>query len=175
MSSSDAEFQKSTLISSALSLEKKLKRKTSHSEIEKRRRKKINYALKQLQTLVPWLDNDCQYQKLEILEHAVDFISLLKSKNTSSDSMPKTLMNMNQYSKNHLAIVPSVSPVNSSSEIICRNDQNSNQAHPMIGKKFVFHKNNTFVHKKLTPRISKKPIHNKNQSENQMSIKYLMS
>ncbi|KAJ2819907.1 hypothetical protein GGI24_004646 [Coemansia furcata] len=62
-----------------------MKRKVSHSAIEKRRRERTNAVLRELQTIVPGLSKPGKIQKLEILEAAADYIRQLTS--TASESM----------------------------------------------------------------------------------------
>ncbi|KAJ1935425.1 hypothetical protein EC988_008490, partial [Linderina pennispora] len=50
--------------------EKEIKRKVSHSAIEKRRRERTNAVLRELQNIVPGLCKPGKIQKLEILEAA---------------------------------------------------------------------------------------------------------
>ncbi|KAJ2095469.1 hypothetical protein GGI16_005195 [Coemansia sp. S142-1] len=57
--------------------EKEMKRKVSHSAIEKRRRERTNAVLRELQTIVPGLSKPGKIQKLEILEAAADYIRQL--------------------------------------------------------------------------------------------------
>ncbi|KAJ2490530.1 hypothetical protein IWW37_003090 [Coemansia sp. RSA 2050] len=57
--------------------EKEMKRKVSHSAIEKRRRERTNAVLRELQNIVPGLSKPGKIQKLEILEAAADYIRQL--------------------------------------------------------------------------------------------------
>ncbi|KAJ2907594.1 hypothetical protein GGI21_003731 [Coemansia aciculifera] len=57
--------------------EKEMKRKVSHSAIEKRRRERTNAVLRELQDIVPGLSKPGKIQKLEILEAAADYIRQL--------------------------------------------------------------------------------------------------
>ncbi|KAJ2228511.1 hypothetical protein IWW45_006579 [Coemansia sp. RSA 485] len=57
--------------------EKEIKRKVSHSAIEKRRRERTNAVLRELQDIVPGLSKPGKIQKLEILEAAADYIRQL--------------------------------------------------------------------------------------------------
>ncbi|KAJ2378747.1 Upstream stimulatory factor 1 [Coemansia sp. RSA 2607] len=59
--------------------EKEIKRKVSHSAIEKRRRERTNTVLRELQEIVPGLSKPGKIQKLEILEAAADYIRQLKT------------------------------------------------------------------------------------------------
>ncbi|KAJ2863057.1 hypothetical protein GGH94_003846 [Coemansia aciculifera] len=59
--------------------EKEMRRKISHSAIEKRRRERTNNVLKDLQVMVPWLSKSNKVQKLEILEAAAQYIKDLRS------------------------------------------------------------------------------------------------
>ncbi|KAJ1721579.1 Upstream stimulatory factor 1 [Coemansia erecta] len=59
--------------------EKEMKRKVSHSAIEKRRRERTNAVLRELQEIVPGLSKPGKIQKLEILEAAADYIRQLTS------------------------------------------------------------------------------------------------
>ncbi|ORX74569.1 hypothetical protein DL89DRAFT_264407 [Linderina pennispora] len=59
--------------------EKEMRRKISHSAIEKRRRERTNTVLKDLQEMVPWLSKSNKVQKLEILEAAAQYIKELRS------------------------------------------------------------------------------------------------
>ncbi|KAJ1995769.1 Sterol regulatory element-binding protein 2 [Coemansia umbellata] len=54
--------------------EKEMKRKVSHSAIEKRRRERTNSVLHELQGIVPGLSKSGKIQKLEILEAAAEYI-----------------------------------------------------------------------------------------------------
>ncbi|KAJ2551630.1 Sterol regulatory element-binding protein 2 [Coemansia sp. RSA 1933] len=54
--------------------EKELKRKVSHSAIEKRRRERTNTVLRELQGIIPSLSKSGKIQKLEILEAAAEYI-----------------------------------------------------------------------------------------------------
>ncbi|KAJ2661076.1 hypothetical protein IWW48_002631 [Coemansia sp. RSA 1200] len=54
--------------------EKELKRKISHSAIEKRRRERTNMVLRELQSIIPGLSKSGKIQKLEILEAAAEYI-----------------------------------------------------------------------------------------------------
>ncbi|KAJ2645277.1 pyruvate dehydrogenase E1, beta subunit [Coemansia sp. RSA 1694] len=67
--------------------EKEMKRKVSHSAIEKRRRERTNAVLRELQDIVPGLSKPGKIQKLEILEAAADYIRQL----TTSAPEPLTL------------------------------------------------------------------------------------
>ncbi|KAJ2667002.1 hypothetical protein IW148_000421 [Coemansia sp. RSA 1199] len=58
--------------------EKEMRRKISHSAIEKRRRERTNNVLHDLQHMVPWLSKSSKVQKLEILEAAAHYISQLR-------------------------------------------------------------------------------------------------
>ncbi|KAJ2702620.1 hypothetical protein H4218_000736 [Coemansia sp. IMI 209128] len=66
--------------------EKEMKRKVSHSAIEKRRRERTNAVLRELQTIVPGLSKPGKIQKLEILEAAADYIRQLTTA-AASESM----------------------------------------------------------------------------------------
>ncbi|KAJ2873500.1 hypothetical protein GGH93_003166 [Coemansia aciculifera] len=66
--------------------EKEMKRKVSHSAIEKRRRERTNAVLRELQTIVPGLSKPGKIQKLEILEAAADYIRQLTT-TTAPESM----------------------------------------------------------------------------------------
>ncbi|KAJ2061075.1 hypothetical protein GGI17_003332 [Coemansia sp. S146] len=66
--------------------EKEMKRKVSHSAIEKRRRERTNAVLRELQTIVPGLSKPGKIQKLEILEAAADYIRQLTT-TTAPDPM----------------------------------------------------------------------------------------
>ncbi|KAJ2725012.1 hypothetical protein GGI07_001581 [Coemansia sp. Benny D115] len=57
--------------------EKEIKRKVSHSAIEKRRRERTNNVLRELQEIVPGLSKPGKIQKLEILEATADYIRQL--------------------------------------------------------------------------------------------------
>ncbi|KAJ2843254.1 hypothetical protein J3B02_005322 [Coemansia erecta] len=57
--------------------EKEMRRKISHSAIEKRRRERTNNVLRDLQDMVPWLSKSNKVQKLEILEAAAQYIKEL--------------------------------------------------------------------------------------------------
>ncbi|KAJ1885487.1 Sterol regulatory element-binding protein 2 [Kickxella alabastrina] len=57
--------------------EKEIKRKVSHSAIEKRRRERTNSVLSELQNIVPGLSKPGKIQKLEILEAAAKYIRQL--------------------------------------------------------------------------------------------------
>ncbi|KAJ2838940.1 hypothetical protein FBU31_000806 [Coemansia sp. 'formosensis'] len=59
--------------------EKEMRRKISHSAIEKRRRERTNNVLKDLQVMVPWLSKSSKVQKLEILEAAAQYIKDLRT------------------------------------------------------------------------------------------------
>ncbi|KAJ1961607.1 Upstream stimulatory factor 1 [Dipsacomyces acuminosporus] len=59
--------------------EKELKRKVSHSAIEKRRRERTNAVLRELQTIVPGLCKPGKIQKLEILEATAEYIRQLST------------------------------------------------------------------------------------------------
>ncbi|KAJ2820946.1 hypothetical protein GGI24_004342, partial [Coemansia furcata] len=56
-----------------------MRRKISHSAIEKRRRERTNNVLKDLQVMVPWLSKSSKVQKLEILEAAAQYIKDLRT------------------------------------------------------------------------------------------------
>ncbi|KAJ2661072.1 hypothetical protein IWW48_002627 [Coemansia sp. RSA 1200] len=58
--------------------EKEMRRKISHSAIEKRRRERTNNVLRDLQDMVPWLGKSSKVQKLEILEAAAQYIKELR-------------------------------------------------------------------------------------------------
>ncbi|KAJ2502946.1 pyruvate dehydrogenase E1, beta subunit [Coemansia sp. RSA 1972] len=58
--------------------EKEIRRKVSHSAIEKRRRERTNAVLRSLQDMVPGLPKSGKIQKLEILEAAAEYIRRLK-------------------------------------------------------------------------------------------------
>ncbi|KAJ2820501.1 hypothetical protein IWW50_005031 [Coemansia erecta] len=58
--------------------EKEIRRKVSHSAIEKRRRERTNAVLRNLQDMVPGLPKSGKIQKLEILEAAAEYIHRLK-------------------------------------------------------------------------------------------------
>ncbi|KAJ2587549.1 hypothetical protein H4R99_008109 [Coemansia sp. RSA 1722] len=59
--------------------EKEMRRKISHSAIEKRRRERTNNVLRDLQDMVPWLSKSNKVQKLEILEAAAQYIKELRT------------------------------------------------------------------------------------------------
>ncbi|KAJ2466421.1 hypothetical protein GGI02_004375 [Coemansia sp. RSA 2322] len=59
--------------------EKEMRRKISHSAIEKRRRERTNNVLRDLQDMVPWLSKSSKVQKLEILEAAAQHIKELRA------------------------------------------------------------------------------------------------
>ncbi|KAJ1946075.1 Sterol regulatory element-binding protein 2, partial [Linderina macrospora] len=59
--------------------EKEIKRKVSHSAIEKRRRERTNAVLRELQNIVPGLCKPGKIQKLEILEAAAEYIRQLSA------------------------------------------------------------------------------------------------
>ncbi|KAI8325832.1 hypothetical protein GQ54DRAFT_330636 [Martensiomyces pterosporus] len=59
--------------------EKEMKRKVSHSAIEKRRRERTNAVLRELQNIVPGLCKPGKIQKLEILEAAAEYIRQLSA------------------------------------------------------------------------------------------------
>ncbi|OMJ27982.1 hypothetical protein AYI69_g2559 [Smittium culicis] len=87
-STTDTKTAKPKLPSQTSALDKKAKRKISHSAIEKRRREKTNSVLKELQILVPWLNNDSKFQKLEILENATMYIKQLIATKPQLHSIP---------------------------------------------------------------------------------------
>ncbi|KAJ2781797.1 hypothetical protein H4R18_002658 [Coemansia javaensis] len=58
--------------------EKEIRRKISHSAIEKRRRERTNAVLRDLQDIIPGLPPTGKIQKLEILEAATEYIRQLK-------------------------------------------------------------------------------------------------
>ncbi|KAJ2162274.1 hypothetical protein GGF46_000765 [Coemansia sp. RSA 552] len=58
--------------------EKELRRKVSHSAIEKRRRERTNAVLRDLQDMVPGIPKFGKIQKLEILEGAAEYIRQLR-------------------------------------------------------------------------------------------------
>ncbi|KAJ2793281.1 hypothetical protein H4R21_005958, partial [Coemansia helicoidea] len=58
--------------------EKEMRRKISHSAIEKRRRERTNSVLRELQEIIPGLPRSGKIQKLEILEAATEYIRQLK-------------------------------------------------------------------------------------------------
>ncbi|KAJ2843668.1 hypothetical protein IWW36_005478 [Coemansia brasiliensis] len=58
--------------------EKEMRRKISHSAIEKRRRERTNNVLCQLQHMVPWLSNGKKVQKLEVLLAVSKYIKQLR-------------------------------------------------------------------------------------------------
>ncbi|KAJ1825900.1 Upstream stimulatory factor 1, partial [Coemansia sp. RSA 2599] len=71
--------------------EKELKRKVSHSAIEKRRRERTNAVLRELQQIVPGLSKPGKIQKLEILEAAADYIrQLTADPNANQDTHAKS-------------------------------------------------------------------------------------
>ncbi|KAJ2354803.1 hypothetical protein IWW50_001932 [Coemansia erecta] len=82
--------------------EKEMRRKISHSAIEKRRRERTNNVLHDLQHMVPWLSKSSKVQKLEILEAAAQYISQLRgdpaspsSDDTAEDSSARSPMKLN--------------------------------------------------------------------------------
>ncbi|KAJ2680455.1 Sterol regulatory element-binding protein 2 [Coemansia spiralis] len=66
--------------------EKEMKRKVSHSAIEKRRRERTNSVLHELQGIVPGLSKSGKIQKLEILEAAAEYIRELTAVPKQKDS-----------------------------------------------------------------------------------------
>ncbi|KAJ2888515.1 hypothetical protein FB639_000588 [Coemansia asiatica] len=81
--------------------EKEIKRKVSHSAIEKRRRERTNAVLRELQQIVPGLSKPGKIQKLEILEAAADYIrQLAADPNVRSDRNSKSARNY-QYQYQH--------------------------------------------------------------------------
>jgi hypothetical protein len=60
--------------------EKEMIRKQTHSQIEKRRRNKIQECMKQLQRLVPKNATQTNLQKLTILENTVEYLKELQRK-----------------------------------------------------------------------------------------------
>ncbi|KAJ2716383.1 hypothetical protein H4R19_000680 [Coemansia spiralis] len=72
--------------------EKEMRRKVSHSAIEKRRRERTNAVLRDLQDIIPGLPRSGKIQKLEILEAATEYIRQLKHCGSSSvvQSAPHT-------------------------------------------------------------------------------------
>ncbi|KAJ1729316.1 hypothetical protein LPJ61_003582, partial [Coemansia biformis] len=68
--------------------EKEVRRKISHSAIEKRRRERTNSVLRDLQGLIPGLPRSGRIQKLEILEAATEYIRQLKHAGGSSGGGP---------------------------------------------------------------------------------------
>ncbi|KAI8325827.1 hypothetical protein GQ54DRAFT_308050 [Martensiomyces pterosporus] len=68
--------------------EKEMRRKISHSAIEKRRRERTNNVLRDLQNMVPWLSKSNKVQKLEILEAAAQYIKELRSPHSSGSASP---------------------------------------------------------------------------------------
>ncbi|KAJ1651620.1 hypothetical protein GGF38_005541 [Coemansia sp. RSA 25] len=66
--------------------EKEMRRKISHSAIEKRRRERTNNVLKDLQVMVPWLSKSNKVQKLEILEAAAQYIKDLRASSGGASS-----------------------------------------------------------------------------------------
>ncbi|KAJ2125979.1 hypothetical protein IW147_000451 [Coemansia sp. RSA 720] len=64
--------------------EKEIRRKVSHSAIEKRRRERTNAVLRSLQDMVPGLPKSGKIQKLEILEAAAEYIRRLKIASNSA-------------------------------------------------------------------------------------------
>ncbi|PVV01480.1 hypothetical protein BB560_004100 [Smittium megazygosporum] len=170
MSSSDSNEQIDNVYTGKLTVSKRPKRKTSHSEIEKRRRQKINNALRQIQTLVPWLDDDCQYQKLEILEHAVNFIKILKNKKATST--PSQIDQFSAYNIPHLPYTPAPN------YIVSNNPQplgfSYPQSSPNISQDLASYKNCVYVPKKSLSQAPKNLPDNKS-SENQMSLNFLTS
>ncbi|KAJ1808960.1 pyruvate dehydrogenase E1, beta subunit, partial [Coemansia sp. RSA 2523] len=67
--------------------EKELRRKVSHSAIEKRRRERTNAVLCSLQDMVPGLPKSGKIQKLEILEAAAEYIRRLKLASNGAKSV----------------------------------------------------------------------------------------
>jgi hypothetical protein len=59
--------------------DKEKKRRFAHSEIERRRREKINACLEQLKELVPTSANQIRLHQVEILENAVLYIKSFKN------------------------------------------------------------------------------------------------
>ncbi|KAJ2797268.1 hypothetical protein H4R20_005246 [Coemansia guatemalensis] len=68
--------------------EKEMRRKVSHSAIEKRRRERTNAVLRSLQDMVPGLPKSGKIQKLEILEAAAEHILQLTAQ--ANDSVQST-------------------------------------------------------------------------------------
>ncbi|KAJ1665101.1 hypothetical protein IW140_003746 [Coemansia sp. RSA 1813] len=67
--------------------EKELKRKVSHSAIEKRRRERTNTVLRELQSIIPGLSKSGKIQKLEILEAAAEYIRDLTTEPKPNDKV----------------------------------------------------------------------------------------
>ncbi|PVZ97905.1 hypothetical protein BB558_006121 [Smittium angustum] len=98
------------------SIDKKAKRKVSHSAIEKRRREKTNAVLRKLQGLVPWLNSESKFQKLEILENAAKYIEQLTSQNLQdTDMFPEINLRNTEKSPYYLKPNPYLSPSSSQS------------------------------------------------------------
>ncbi|KAJ2003229.1 Upstream stimulatory factor 1 [Coemansia thaxteri] len=79
--------------------EKEMKRKVSHSAIEKRRRERTNAVLRELQTIVPGLSKPGKIQKLEILEAAADYIRRLTT--VSGEPMAATRSKQRRNSRHY--------------------------------------------------------------------------
>lgn len=78
--------------------EKELKRKISHSAIEKRRRERTNAVLRDLQNIIPGLSKSSKIQKLEILEAAADYIRHLA---TTTSKVTKTKQRRSSTPRRH--------------------------------------------------------------------------
>ncbi|KAJ2259274.1 hypothetical protein GGI13_000057 [Coemansia sp. RSA 455] len=90
--------------------EKEMRRKISHSAIEKRRRERTNNVLKDLQVMVPWLSKSNKVQKLEILEAAAQYIKDLRSGIQTFDHSRVASSVSSQIDDDDESLTPSTSP-----------------------------------------------------------------
>ncbi|KAJ2746490.1 hypothetical protein GGI20_001333 [Coemansia sp. BCRC 34301] len=92
--------------------EKEIKRKVSHSAIEKRRRERTNAVLRELQDIVPGLSKPGKIQKLEILEAAADYIRQLTTSAPESLAVSAARAKQRRNSRHyHRAFFPQDSPI----------------------------------------------------------------
>ncbi|OLY82684.1 hypothetical protein AYI68_g3186 [Smittium mucronatum] len=96
---SSARMTKTKDQSASVNVDKKARRRISHSAIEKRRRLKTNSVLNELQCLVPWLNNESKFQKLEVLENACKYIKQLLSEKTFDNASVHPSSNSHQSSE----------------------------------------------------------------------------
>ncbi|KAJ2863062.1 Sterol regulatory element-binding protein 2 [Coemansia aciculifera] len=60
--------------------EREQKRRKSHSAMERKRRERTNDKIDEIKGLIPWLRDEARLQKLEILEHCVEYIRELQDR-----------------------------------------------------------------------------------------------
>lgn len=121
--------------------ERELKRRISHSNMERRRRERTNNIINELKDLVPWLRNESRTQKLEVLEQCVVYIKSLQEKHgdsakhmspPSADNLlpPAPKRQRNQYSAPVVAFKRQKSSDADSQQTIVSGHSVAQQNHP---------------------------------------------